>query len=142
MAKDIYHDIVKIALQKEGWNITHDHYELKFTQKGLYLSNLKIDLGAEKLLAAELGTQKIAIEIKTLAGASIVNELHSLIGQFVSYQLGLEIQEPDRLLFAAIPENAYTILEPHPFFQLLVERVKLKLIIYNPDTELITSWKI
>ena len=141
MAKDTYHDIVKIELQKEGWNITHDYYELKFTQKGLYLSNLRIDLGAEKLLAAELNAQKIAIEIKTLAGASIVNELHSLIGQFVSYQLGLEIQEPDRVLFAAIPEDAYSVLSPHPFFQMLMERVKLKLIIYNPDTQTISDWK-
>jgi hypothetical protein len=115
MAKDTYHDIMKIALEKEGWSITHDHYELKFTQQGLYLSNLKIDLGAEKLIAAERNTQKIAIEIKTLSGASIVNELHTLIGQFISYQVGLEMQEPDRMLFAAIPEDAYLILAPHPF---------------------------
>ena len=29
MAKDLYHDQVKAALQKEGWLITHDPYELR-----------------------------------------------------------------------------------------------------------------
>ncbi len=28
MAKDIYHDLVKKALENEGWTITHDPYYL------------------------------------------------------------------------------------------------------------------
>ncbi|WP_287356852.1 element excision factor XisH family protein, partial [Moorena sp. SIO3B2] len=29
MAKDIFHNTVKIALQKDGWLITHDPYQLR-----------------------------------------------------------------------------------------------------------------
>ncbi len=141
MAKDLFNDSVKIALQKEGWKITHDPYEIKLRTKGLFPNNLKIDLGAEKMLAAEKGAEKIAIEIKSFSGASLIYELHSLIGQYFTYQVGLEEQEPDRLLFAALPDKAYEELSPHPFFQTLIERSKMRLIIYNSDNQLITQWK-
>jgi XisH protein len=29
MAKDIFHEIVKEALIKDGWTITHDPYQVK-----------------------------------------------------------------------------------------------------------------
>lgn len=29
MAKDVYHEIVKRALEKDGWLITHDPFTLK-----------------------------------------------------------------------------------------------------------------
>ena len=47
-AKDIFHEAVKKALQKEQWVITDDPLKFKF-------GNVKfnIDLGAEKLIAAE-----------------------------------------------------------------------------------------
>lgn len=48
MAKDIYHYIVREALEKENWEITQDPYRLK-TLKVKY----EIDLGAEKIFAAE-----------------------------------------------------------------------------------------
>ena len=46
--KDRYHQIVRKALEKEEWTITHDPYPL---QAGGY--DLEIDLGAEKVIAAE-----------------------------------------------------------------------------------------
>ncbi|MEL6383121.1 MAG: element excision factor XisH family protein, partial [Cyanobacteria bacterium J06626_18] len=47
-AKDRYHDIVRTAIEADGWLITHDPYPL---QAGGY--DLEIDLGAEKIIAAE-----------------------------------------------------------------------------------------
>ncbi len=55
-AKDIFHEIVKQALQKEQWVITHDPLRLEFGDV-----KFQVDLGAERLLAAERGTEKIAI---------------------------------------------------------------------------------
>jgi hypothetical protein len=59
-AKDIYHNIVIESLKKDGWLITDDPFKVKCGTKDLY-----IDLGAEKLIAAEKGQQKIAVEIKS-----------------------------------------------------------------------------
>ena len=60
MAKDLYHDLVRIALEKDGWTITDDPYYLT-----LETTKLKVDLGAERIIAAERGMEKIAIEIKS-----------------------------------------------------------------------------
>jgi hypothetical protein len=53
-AKDIYHDCVKKALEKDGWTITNDPFKLKWGFRELF-----VDLGATKLVAAERGEQKI-----------------------------------------------------------------------------------
>ena len=52
-AKDKFHDVVKIALQKEGWQITDD--PLSISVGGV---DMLIDLGAERLLAAEARARK------------------------------------------------------------------------------------
>jgi hypothetical protein len=48
-AKDIYHDLVRTALIKDGWTITHNPLVLTFNPR----RQLKIDLGAEQLIGAE-----------------------------------------------------------------------------------------
>jgi predicted RecB family endonuclease len=59
-AKDIFHEVVKRALQKDGWQITHD--PLSISVGGV---NMSIDLGAERLIAAEREGEKIAVEVKS-----------------------------------------------------------------------------
>jgi hypothetical protein len=54
-AKDIFHNAVKNALIKDGWTITHDPLRLTWGGKDMY-----VDLGAERLLAAEKAGQQIA----------------------------------------------------------------------------------
>lgn len=58
-AKDIYHDTVKRALQNDQWIITHDPFPLQIGKK-----RLSADLGAERLISAERGLQKIVVEVK------------------------------------------------------------------------------
>ncbi len=69
-ARDAYHQIVRTALEKESWQITHDPLRLVLGRRKGY-----VDLVAEKLLAAQRGTRKIAVEIKSFLGASTLDEL-------------------------------------------------------------------
>jgi hypothetical protein len=69
-ARDIYHDHVKRALISDGWTITHDPYTLTFGQKDVF-----VDLGAERVIAAEKGNEKIAVEVKSFQSASDVRDL-------------------------------------------------------------------
>ena len=69
-AKDIYHDLVKNALIKEGWVITHDPYYIKYEQD----FRMYIDLGAEKVIAAIRDNKKIAIEIKSFLDPSPISD--------------------------------------------------------------------
>lgn len=59
-ARDIFHDAVRTALEKDGWVITADPLILVVGIRSVF-----VDLGAEKLIAAERGTEKIAVEIKS-----------------------------------------------------------------------------
>lgn len=69
-AKDIYHDIVKRALIKDGWTITHDPLRLQWGPKDMY-----VDLGAERLVAAEKAGRKIAVKVKSFIGPSEIEDL-------------------------------------------------------------------
>ena len=57
--RDIIHEIVRNALEKDGWVITHD--PLIIPSGG---TTFRMDLGAEKMIIAEKGLEKIAVEIK------------------------------------------------------------------------------
>ena len=69
-AKDLYHDQFRAALEKDGWTITHDPYTLTFGGRDVF-----VDVGAERLIAAEKGIEKIAAEIKTFRGTSDIRDL-------------------------------------------------------------------
>lgn len=74
LAKDIFHSLVRTALEKEGWMITHDPYRIDLGFVDFY-----IDLGAERLIAATKDNEKIAVEIKTFLAASVISEFHIAI---------------------------------------------------------------
>ncbi len=57
MARDLYHENVRKALENEGWLITHDPYPIKIGAIRMFL-----DLGAERVIAAEKENEQIAIE--------------------------------------------------------------------------------
>ena len=58
-AKDMIHDVVKNALIKDGWTITHDPYLIEYEEV-----RLSADLGAERPIAAERGNEKIVVEVQ------------------------------------------------------------------------------
>jgi hypothetical protein len=134
-AKDIFHECLKSALVKDGWHISHDPYSIKVGKKDLF-----IDLGAEKLLAAERGTQKIAVEVKSFVSPSDIRDLEVALGQYVLYQNVLTRIEPERILYLAIREVSFTKLFEQEIGEILLENQVLKLLIFNPETEEISQW--
>lgn len=135
-ARDIFHQAVRTALEKEGWTITHDPLPVPYGGIDLY-----IDLGAERLLAAERGDERIAVEIKSFLAPSLVSEFHTALGQFLNYRLVLEEQDPGRQLFLAVPFDTYTSFFTQPFPQLAIQRHTIKLIVYDAEREEITLWQ-
>lgn len=100
--KDAYHDLVRRLLEADGWTITHDPLKLAFGEGSLY-----VDLGAEAPLAAEKEGQKIAVEVKSFLGLSAVTELERALGQYGLYKALMADQEPGRVIYLAMPEQAY-----------------------------------
>ena len=52
----------------------------------------------------------------------------------------LEVNEPDRLLYLAVPLDTYETFFQSRFAQVAIERHRLKLIVYNPIAEEIVKW--
>jgi hypothetical protein len=134
-ARDFYHDVVKAALIADGWTITHDPLVLKWGIKDFF-----VDLGAKRLLAADKSGQKIAVEIKSFSGASEIDDLEKALGQFILYHDILEESEPDRRLYLAIPKKVVDDLFLEPIGQLLLKRERVRLLVFDPDSEVITQW--
>ncbi len=134
--KDVYHDIVVAALVKDGWTITDD--PLRF-----YIDDtkLEIDLAAEMtIIGAELKDRRIAVEIKSFTGASIINETQKLLGQIDMYLLVLEEQDPERELFAALPQTFYNLLNEKPFLKRVFENKQLQMFVFNEVDQSIVKW--
>jgi hypothetical protein len=135
MARDLYHKNVRQALEKDGWLITHDPYPIKIDYVGY-----EIDLAAEPLIAAEKDELKIAIEVKSFVEPSNVNEFHKAVGQFNDYFVALEISDPNRVLFLAIPDEVWQRFFLKPIIQKSLERVKAKVLVFDPQANKIIRW--
>ncbi len=135
MAKDAYHEIVKRALVKDGWQITHDLFIIEF--EGL---RIFADLGAEKIFAAERDNRKIAVEIKVFGGKSKISEFEKALGQYDLYELYLAELEPQRQLFLAVSLKIYEEFFEHPAIDFAVKKKKLKMMIFNQHSEEIVKW--
>lgn len=100
-----------------------------------------MDLGAERLIAAERGTEKIAVEIKSFIGASPITELYAAIGQFSYYRVVLQEKQPERVLFLAVPQDTFHDLFKENFTQKTLVELNVNIIVYNIGLEKIVLWK-
>lgn len=133
--RDLFHEAVKNGLIKEGWTITDD--PLTFRIDGI---NISIDLGAEKVIGAEKDGKKIAVEVKSFISPSPLTDFHTALGQFLTYRLFLEEEEPDRQIYLAIPEDTYNFFFQKDIIQKSVKINELKIIVYDSLNEEIDLW--
>ncbi|KOR30588.1 hypothetical protein TI05_13720 [Achromatium sp. WMS3] len=124
--RDKYHDLVKNALIREGWTITHDPYYFIDTDP-----QLSTDIGAERLIAAENATQKIVVEVKSFLAESQVVELEKTIGQYGLYRRFLARQAPERTLYLAIPQHAFEGIFSRQVGREAIEEFRILLFVYS-----------
>jgi len=135
-ARDAFHDVVKNGLVKDGWTITDDPLLVRFGGIDQY-----IDLGAEKIIGAEKGGRRIAVEVKSFLGTSPISEFHNALGQFLNYRVALSNKDPERALYLAVPLETYESFFMLPFTQSVVQTYQLKLIVYEVKGEVIVKWQ-
>jgi hypothetical protein len=134
-AKDIFHENLKKALEKDGWLITDDPLILKWGAKDLY-----IDIGAEKFLGAEKQDRKIAVEVKSFVGLSEVEDLKNAVGQFVLYHDVLGKVEPTRELYLAVRDVTFAAIFEEPIGKILLDNQRVRLIVFDANMEVIRQW--
>ncbi len=133
--RDIIHDAVRASLIKAGWTITHDPFYLQLGEKYGF-----IDLAAEQPIAAEKSGQKIAVEIKSFIGKSVMSDLEQAIGQYQLYAFLLTEVEPDRTLHLAISEPVFANVFNTKTGLLLLQKLAINLLIISLPRQEIVQW--
>jgi len=134
-AKDFFHDIVKNALDKDGWIITDENLFIKIDKIEFY-----IDLAAERILVAEKAGQKIAVEVKSFIGVSVVSEFHTALGQFLNYRSALRKKEPERILYLAVSFDVYDDFFRSSFIQEVIAEHQLRILVFDSQKEEVVLW--
>jgi len=137
MARDLIHEIVREALIKDGWTITHDPYRIEH-----YDPAWEIDMAAEKLIAAKRGMDKIAVEAKSFLELSFGNEFHKILGQYLNYLSALKRVEPDRKLYVAVPTDVYAKDFQRRGILNSVNDYNVKIFIFDKIKKEIVSWTV
>lgn len=92
-------------------------------------------------MSAERGTEKIVVEVKSFLNRSLTYDFYGAYGQFRFYRRGILKTDPESILFLAIPNDVYSKIELRSFYMELIEDEKIFLLIFNPLTRTIESWK-
>jgi hypothetical protein len=134
-AKDLFHDNVRNALEKDGWTITADPYTLSWGKASLF-----VDLAAERFIAAEKENEKIAVEIKSFVGRSQTAELEKALGQFSLYSV-MKRTDAERILYLAVPDTVFGDLFEGEKGEIVMSDERLKVFCFSAESEEILKWK-
>jgi hypothetical protein len=134
-ARDLLHDAVRRALERDGWEITDDPLRLVVGRRSVY-----VDLGAQQLIGAARGAVRIAVEVKSFVGTSEIQDLETALGQFMLYERVLRKDPVERTLWLAVPSRVYSGLFREALGELLLEGGDLRLLVVDTKQEVIERW--
>lgn len=135
MARDLYHYIVREALENDGWLITHDPLIVRTSEL-----RMEVDLAAEQMIAAERGMDYIVVEIKSFLTKSKLNKFYEAKGQYDLYKRGLRKIGSTRKLYLAVDINTYESFFTKTIIQETLQEDKISVIIFNKQTKKIIQW--
>jgi hypothetical protein len=134
-AKDSIHNIVKNALIKDGWTITHDPLPIRLGKIRVYA-----DLGAERVIAAERQDRKIAVEIKSFVGLSVIDDLEKALGQYSLYSALLATVDTERILYLAIDKSTFFDLFDTSEGHFIIRQLAIRIIVVSLTDQEVTQW--
>lgn len=136
MAKDIIHKAVKEAFIKDGWTISNDPFNVKLLRDFTFF---EIDLAAHK--QREHSTPiYIAVEVKSLLGASTINAFHTILGQYLNYKRALQDRSLNNDLYIAVSVKGWRELSGYDFVQRQIGYYQLQFVVINIDQKRIIQW--
>lgn len=111
-------------------------------QKIFFMKRLKLlcKKRVGKLLIAQKENQKIAVEIKSFVGLSLITDFYHALGQYQLYLLALRSQFPDWKLYLAMPNETYQILKSDDLLAEFLDELQLHYLIFDTQTQSIEQW--
>lgn len=135
-AKDIFHQQVRRALEKDGWTVTTDPFVVFWPKTDKLLHP-----DGERLLGATKDGAAIAVIVTSFLGASQITDLQYALGQFVVCRSSLRANDPARSLFLAIREDVSLALFEEPEMKELCSKEQIRLLVFNSLREKIVKWQ-
>ena len=135
MAKDKIYKEVRNAIENDGWTITDDPLTLEYENIRTF-----VDLGAERVFAAERQGLKIAVEIKSFISPSVVNDIEGALGQYVLYRSLLKRLEPERRLYLAISTTTYKNIFQTKAVSEIATELRISLVVIALATQEVKAW--
>jgi len=124
-AKDTYHEHVKEALFKDGWDYQDSNISYKVPGILIYP-----DFKAEKRIIEAVNQErkiKILIDVKSFTGPSFIDNLKDMQGTHNIYSYVLTQKDKDRKLWLAIPEHVYQLFFTKPDLIALIQVARYSL---------------
>ena len=110
---------------------------MRFRWKG---RTLWPDLGIEKVIAAERGTEKIAVEIKSFTNAALLVDFYEALGQYDIYKAALSELDEERVVVLAVSQEAYASFLSTEFAQTVLQMKSIPILVYDTENETIVKW--
>ena len=134
-ARDVHHDLVRRALIKDGWRITHDPLSTRLGPARVFL-----DIGAEAIVTAEKEGRRIGIEVKGMTGRSPVTEFERALGQYLVYRSILSRVDREVRLYLAVPARRHAAVFDTALGRAVSDDYHINYVLYDPRREVVTRW--
>lgn len=134
-AKDRYHEVVRMALIKDGWQITFDPYPIRYEE-----IKLVADLASYKTFSANREGVHLVIEVKSFLSRSPMREFETALGQYLIYKTFLEITHPEYKVYLAVGDKIYQDFFEKIAIQLILKKYQISLLVVDFEQEKISQW--
>jgi len=133
--QDLYHDVVRDALRKDGWRITHTALQLKARAE----SNAGA-LWEGPWLIADKDERKVAVAVSSFVGRSNLADITQTWGQLGLSRPQLHAMDSDRVVYLAVRQATYSACFGGTEGDLLLEKGHIQLVVFDPRSEVIVQW--
>jgi len=133
--QDLYHDVVRDALRKDGWRITHTALQLK-ARAGSSAG----ELWEGPWLIADKDERKVAVAVSSFVGRSNPADILQTWRQLALSRSRLYTMDSDRVVYLAVRQATYSACFGGTEGDLLLAKEHMQLIVFDPRAEVIVQW--
>jgi hypothetical protein len=133
--QDLYHDVVRDALRKDGWRITHTALQLKARTEAS-----AGEFWEGPWLIADKDERKVAVAVSSFVGRSNLADIIQTWGQLALARPRLHAMDSDRVVYLAVRQATYSACFGETEDDFLLEKEHMQLLVFDPRAEVIVQW--
>jgi hypothetical protein len=133
--QDLYHDVVRDALRKDGWRITHTALQLKARAE-----SRTGEPWEGPWLIADKDERKVAVAVSSFVGRSNLEDITQTWAQLGLSRPRLHAMDSDRVVYLAVRQATYSACFAGAEGELVLAKEYMQLLVFDPRAETIVQW--